>query len=117
MIGGFSPCANVNPWHICFTILTVSSIGIDAGKKLKATNGWTSPGNGIDDYGFTGFAGGRRAGNNGSCYSVGDRGFWWTKTSYNTTSSYYNSFYSTSDKIVYMFDLKKEGYSVRCVKD
>jgi uncharacterized protein (TIGR02145 family) len=91
--------------------------GGEAGKKLKATSGWDgSSGNGTNEYGFSALPGGRRSYNDGSFYSAGNFGYWWTATEYSDGLAYFRL-------MDYYYDYVREGYdkdigfSVRCVGD
>jgi len=56
--------------------MLVDFVGADAGKKLKAKEGWDKNGNGTDEYGFSALPGGR-GNSDGNFYYVGDYGYWW----------------------------------------
>jgi uncharacterized protein (TIGR02145 family) len=86
-----------------------------AGGKMKSTTGWTSPNSGAtNESGFTGLPGGIRS-TNGTYNNIGYDGFWWSSTenvyawtrrlTYGDSSFYRNSSY------------KRNGFSVRCVRD
>ncbi|HMC96535.1 MAG TPA: FISUMP domain-containing protein [Flavobacteriales bacterium] len=65
--------------------------------------------------GFTGLpAGGRYA--NGWFY-MGDIGYWWSSTGYNTNYSYHRTLSFDSCEVNTAFNSKTIGYSVRCVRD
>ncbi|MCL2219904.1 MAG: fibrobacter succinogenes major paralogous domain-containing protein [Chitinispirillia bacterium] len=51
----------------------------NAGTKLKSTTGWSSGGNGTDNYGFSALPGGGRW-NDGNFYDAGNYGHWWSAT-------------------------------------
>jgi uncharacterized protein (TIGR02145 family) len=93
----------------------VASVG-GAGKKLKATSGWSDNGNGTDDYGFSALPG-------GSCYSggnfsnVGYNGYWWTATEDIADYAYFRYMYYNYDGVYSLNDNKSYAWSVRCVGD
>jgi len=105
--------------------------GNAAGGKLKeqGTDHWIDPNLGAsDDYGFTALPGGFRTGSrSGSFFGVGYLGRWWVNTeSYNPWWDNADSvlrwarcrtLFFDSDEVVSGMGLKKNGYSVRCVKD
>jgi uncharacterized protein (TIGR02145 family) len=86
-----------------------------AGKKMKSASGWSKKGNGTNGSGFSGIPGGCRW-NIGVFANIGTLGFWWTTE--NTTDSVLNLFLHCSDGSVHCsYDDKKDGYSVRCLRD
>jgi uncharacterized protein (TIGR02145 family) len=96
-------------WDALVTAVGGSSTG---GTKLKAASGWNI--NGTDDYGFSALPGGMGSG--GSFYVVGNNGYWWSSTQYNTSNAYYKSM----SEYVYVdnqFNDKFFLFSVRCVQD
>ncbi|GBU26450.1 hypothetical protein R83H12_03147 [Fibrobacteria bacterium R8-3-H12] len=104
----------------------VISSCVNAGKLLKASNGWNSyyekSGNGTDDYGFTALPGGDGSVQVSNVYfsGAGNEGNWWS-TRQGSSDAY--SSYAYYWYIKYQFDLaynnntnKKNMYNVRCVK-
>jgi len=89
----------------------------DAGKYLKSKSGWTyySVVENLDTYGFSALPGGYRN-FDGSFYSVGYRGIWWTTTEYGG-GAHRRDMYYNYDYVVELFSDKASGFSVRCVKD
>jgi uncharacterized protein (TIGR02145 family) len=117
---------NVCPtgWHVPTDIdwitLTTNLGGVSvAGGKLKetGTTHWLSPNTGAtNEVGFIALPGGYR--NYGGNFNyIGTYGFWWSATEYNATSAwsrymiYYYSYVSSYNYY------KKNGFSVRCVRD
>jgi len=91
-----------------------------AGKKLKATSGWNSNGNGTDDFGFSALPGGSR--NNVVTISpfnnAGYNGYWWTATATeNGSGSTYRRGMGYDDDHVSEGNVYDYGFSVRCVED
>jgi len=95
-----------------------------AGKKLKATNGWHSNGNGTDDYGFAAMSGGM-----GCCFGhfleffeIDLVGSWWGSGEYDGD---YNGDFAYSLDVYYSYDVaygegkdsKVNLRSLRCIKD
>jgi len=87
--------------------------GTDAGKKLKSTSGWSSGGNGTDEYCFTGMPGGYCQAS-GIFSRLGTYGHWWSATS-NGISAWDRWLKYNSDEMRRYYDDKDIGFSVRCV--
>jgi uncharacterized protein (TIGR02145 family) len=91
-----------------------------AGKKLKAKSGWNDyegeSGNGTDDFGFSALPGGYGY-SDGYFYNVGDCGYWWSASEFNSGYAY------CRDKDYYFeyagwYDGSKSFlFSVRCLQD
>jgi uncharacterized protein (TIGR02145 family) len=112
---------NVCPagWHLPsdgeWTQLT-DFVGSNPGTKLKAKNGWSSNGNGTDDYSFSALPGGYRD-TNGTFNNFGYYGYWWSSAEYATYNAWRRRMtYHTSDVSRY-YSNKIWGFSVRCVRD
>ena len=91
----------------------------NVGEKMKSTSGWPEwsgqSGNGTNTSGFNGLPGGNRI-YDGSFEEIGETGFWWSNTSFNSYPwSRYLSY--NSDDLKYTNRSKESGLSVRCVKD
>ena len=112
-------------WHLPsydeWTTLREYVGSFTAGTKLKATSGWDYngvSGNGTDEYGFSALpgSGGR---SDGSFFSVGSSGVWWsaTESKYDASTAYGASMHY-DDSYFGTFDNSKSWlYSVRCVQD
>lgn len=91
-----------------------------AGGKLKDyyTQYWKDPNPClVNNFGFTALPGGVRLNFSGRFFEIGERGYWWTKTSQNDNYSYSRSMYY-ADKSLNTFELNnKRGCSIRCIKD
>jgi len=90
-----------------------------AGKYLKATSGWNSDGNSQDKYGFSALPGGNGY-SDGRFYGVGNNGDWWSSNESNTNSLYADYRYMGSnygERAYYSNSVKRNLYSVRCIKD
>jgi uncharacterized protein (TIGR02145 family) len=111
-------------WHVStdaeWTTLTTYSGGENvAGGKLRETGitHWEKPNNGAtNESGFTTLPGGYRN-NHGAFANIGFFGFWWTATENVPTASWCRTMGCTGTNILRIFSLKKNGYSVRCIKD
>ncbi len=103
-------------WDLLSTFLGGDN---SAGGKLKeiGTTHWLSPNLGAtNESGFTGLPGGQRD-DSGTFLFLGMDGFWWTNTISDANWAYsreldhdYSNFFSFND-------MKKFGFSVRCIKD
>ena len=103
-------------WTTLSTVLGGESV---AGGKMKTTGTtrWTSPNTGAtNESGFAGLPGGYRF-YNGTFYSIGDYGYWWSSTEYNTYNAWNRNLnYNIGN--VYRTNLDKgNGFSVRCLRD
>lgn len=104
-------------WTTLTTFLGGESI---AGGKLREKGfvHWEKPNEGAtNESGFTALPAGYRN-NNGGFANVGFFGFWWSATEYAAApASWARSAGGGDATILKLFNLKKNGYSVRCVKD
>jgi len=101
--------------------------GTDQGGKMKAKGTleggdglWHNPNSGAtNESGFLALPGGYRAVGNGSFYSIGYNGYWWSATEYDLKGAWNRELnYDNSRVGCYSyFDSKPEGYSVRCIRD
>ncbi len=91
-------------------------VGSNPGTKLKAKSGWSSNGNGTDDYGFSALPGGHRY-SYGTFISIGDNGYWWSSTELNASSAWYRAMFYSSSFVSRLGSNKSWGFSVRCVRD
>jgi uncharacterized protein (TIGR02145 family) len=103
-------------WSTLINYLGGESI---AGGRLKepGTSYWVSPNTGAtNESGFTALPGGLRF-HDGLFHDFGFSGYWWSSTEYSATRAFFRYLdYEYGD--VFRFDnLKKIGFSVRCVKD
>jgi uncharacterized protein (TIGR02145 family) len=110
-------------WHVPtdeeMTTLT-TYLGGDsiAGGKLKETGitHWRTPNAGAtNESGFTALPAGHRD-VNGSYNVMGDEGYWWSQTEYDTTVWYRNMAYNYGG-VIKGNNNRKNGYSVRCLID
>jgi uncharacterized protein (TIGR02145 family) len=93
-----------------------SSIVGGAMKDIGTTH-WASPNTGAtNSSGFTGLPGGYRA-NYGPYDGIGNYGYWWSATQYNSAQSQYRYLYYPNSNVGRDFDYKTIGFSVRCVRD
>ncbi|MDR2592174.1 MAG: hypothetical protein LBC59_05140 [Chitinispirillales bacterium] len=94
-----------------------ASIGENmAGKKLKAKSGWNNNGNGTDEYGFSALPGGGRD-SYGRFGGAGSNGDWWTATEDWSGNAYIRNIYYGYGHVVDKNYDKRNGLSVRCVRE
>ena len=104
-------------WIILRNYLTTDGHSSDEGTALKATSGWDSGGNGTDDYGWLGLPGGYRNAN-GYFSSIGLNGNWWSSSQVvNTNLAFSLGLSSSNDYVNRGVNNKKDGFSVRCLRD
>ena len=90
-----------------------------AGDKLKETGitHWTTPNTGsTNETGFTALPGGYRY-LDGSIINIGLVGFWWSSDESSATDAYYHYMICYFSYLSKLYDNKKFGLSVRCIKD
>jgi uncharacterized protein (TIGR02145 family) len=112
-------------WKILEKYLGMSAADADAGRlretgnvgrKLKSATGWFYNGNGDNSSGFNAVPGGRFY-DNGGFSNPGDYGYFWTATSRGNTTAWCRIIYYSSDGIYRDQDYRRNGYSVRCVRN
>ena len=98
--------------------------GTTEGGALKATINWNSPNTGaVNSSGFTALPGGHCTSNvayyyvDGSYYNVGRNGIWWSSTEDSSSYAWYRKLTYNSSAVYRNYDSKREGFSVRCVRD
>ncbi|MBK7629085.1 MAG: fibrobacter succinogenes major paralogous domain-containing protein [Bacteroidales bacterium] len=103
-------------WTTLSTYLGGESI---AGGKLKetGTTHWATPNNGAtNETGFTALPGGARYGN-GLFGGTGTYGDWWSSKEFSVINSYFINMYNDLIGLYAGNDDKRNGFSVRCLKD
>ncbi len=103
----------------------VSYLGGDrvAGSKLKeaGANNWVGPNrDATNQSGFTGLPGGMREAIYGTFGGQGNFGGWWSSTELTTSelgTAYYRWIHGDTTVVVRNGIFKKDGFTVRCVKD
>jgi len=91
----------------------------DAGGKLKetGTTHWTSPNiSATNETGFTALPGGFRS-TNGTFSNIGNYGYWWSASEYDTTYAWYRFMYNNVSIVYRSYKNKEVGYTVRCLRD
>ena len=112
---GLAPKGYHIPTDAEWTILT-DYLGGDtiAGTKMKSTSGWDN--NGSNTSGFAGLPGGYRD-YDGYFLDVGANGYWWSSSENDTDFAWYRYLNSNNGNVYrYGYD-KKNGFSVRCLRD
>ena len=91
-----------------------------AGTKLKATSGWNEyegkSGNGTDEW-LSALPGGLGGGSSGDFAGVGDLGYWWSATEFNSNYAYLRCMVYNNSGVGRDYGTKSFLASVRCVKD
>ena len=113
-----------NGWHVPtdaeWTVLTdyLSANGHSGaeGRALKSKSGWNYGGNGIDDYGWLGLPGGSRNGD-GYFGNVGNFGSWWSSSQSDAYDAWNRDLSSFYDAVYSYYYNKRNGFSVRCLRD
>jgi len=116
---------NVCPagWHAPtdaeWTTLTNFLGGVSvAGGKMKTTTGWLPPNTGAtNESNFSGLPGGSRYYVDGTFYSVGYGGYWWSSSEYDANGAWGRDLSYNSGDAGRGSSTKRDGLSVRCLRD
>jgi uncharacterized protein (TIGR02145 family) len=118
---------NIAPtgWHVPsdaeYTTLTTYLGGETvAGGKMKesGTTHWTSPNtSATNESGFTALPGGYRDSGDGTFYSVGGYGYYWSSSAIDATYAWLRYLYYSDATAYSFYGSKANGFSVRCVRD
>jgi uncharacterized protein (TIGR02145 family) len=112
-------------WHVPIdaewtTLINFLSGEAVAGGKLKemGMTHWNNPNTGATNIsGFTALPGGYLVEGGLFFYDVGQDGYWWSSTEYNTALAMDRHMFYNDSNVVSYHDNKEYGFSVRCVKD
>jgi len=110
-------------WHVPtnaeWTILTDFLGGETvAGGKMKTTTGWQAPNTGAtNESGFSGLPGGIRDFLDGSFDVIGNIGYWWSSTEFNTYGAWDRDLGYSYGSAGGGGGYKRNGFSVRCLRD
>ena len=107
-------------WTVLTDYLTANGHNGTEGKALKATSGWdfsVYSENGTDDYGWLGLPGGLRYGLYGHFDDVGGYGNWWSSSQEYADGAWGRGLASNDDDVDRYSWPKKNGFSVRCLRD
>ena len=83
---------------------------------LKATEGWSNNGSGTDLFGFSAMPGGSRFYSDGSFFSGGDYGLWWTSSPIES-DLFHRSLWNQEQGILQFSVPLEVGAAVRCLQD
>jgi uncharacterized protein (TIGR02145 family) len=104
-------------WTVFSTFLGGENV---AGKKMKSSSGWiengNGEGNGTNKIGFSGFPGGYRL-SNGDFSSLGGLSEWWSASELDESSAWSRRVGYVRSSLGRLSDNKRNGYSIRCIKD
>lgn len=107
-----------NGWHLPDSDIEynglITAVGMPAGKKLKATSGWSNHGIGDNSSGFAAMPGGKMT-EKGVFINTADAGYFWTTTI--RSLSIVKALFYNSDDIVSVGSADEAGISVRCVRN
>lgn len=87
-----------------------------AGKSLKSESGWNNKGNGANAYFFSALSAGDRL-TGGSYSGEGDYADFWTSTEKNGDDAYVMHLHYIADNASLVAVNKKNGFSIRCLKN
>ena len=107
---------NETDWNTLETYLGGENI---AGGNLKetGTDYWVDPNTGATNIGgFSALPGGFRH-SDGKFFDFGFSGYWWSSKQYISTSAYFRFIHYNESPVFRLYNLKKNGFSVRCLKD
>ncbi len=97
-------------------------LGANAASKLAGNAALWTDGD-LDqsaDFGTSGFfalPSGYRDNSDGAFYDVGEHGYWWSSTEYDSSTAYYRYLHYYSANVNRYYYYKSNGFSVRCVRD
>ena len=111
----------VAEWTALTDYLTADGYSGSEGTALKSTSGWINKddgtsGNGTDDYGWNALPDGTRF-EDGDFYDIGGFGYWWSSSQYSTDNAWYHGLSSYVDNVSSYDSSKRNGFSVRCLRD
>jgi len=90
-----------------------------AGTRLKSKTGWSSKGNGTDEFDFSALPGGRRYSDGHFAYYI-TSGRWWSATEFGArcaNCAYYQFMDSDNADVWELNSTKGVAFSVRCIKE
>jgi uncharacterized protein (TIGR02145 family) len=106
-------------WHIptdAEWVVLTKFLGESAGLKVKSTTGWKNDKNGTNEIDFGGLPGGCRN-VNGTFYGEGYAAYFWSTTEDQSYYGWFRQLSDASDSLGRMQTDKRDGLSVRCLKD
>ena len=90
--------------------------GIDQGTQMKTKSGWNNNGNGTNSSGFSGLPGGFYF-STGKFSFIERFGYWWSYTEDSKTFAWSRGLGYNKNNIYRNSNIKKDGFSIRCVRD
>jgi uncharacterized protein (TIGR02145 family) len=117
---GIAPVGYHIPTNADWDILENFLGGLTGGGALKDTGTafWLTPNTGATNSSrFTGLPGGYRDGSNGAFVFMRFLGGWWSSTDYDAFNAWYCNLDHISALVSRYTYVKKDGFSVRCIKD
>ncbi len=118
-IRGLAPTGYHVPSDAEWTTLETCLGGLEvAGGAMKEAGlmHWQSPNTGAtNSSGFAGLPGGYSS--NGSSYSIGYNGYWWSSTVYIPASAWYRGLVNSNSIVGRYCGSRRPGFSVRCLRD
>ena len=88
----------------------------EAGTKMKSSSGWKNNGNGTNTNGFAGLPGGYRN-YIGKFDYIGAFGYWWSSSESVSNNAWYRYLDGNNGNVARNYNLKRIGFSVRCLRD
>ena len=121
---GLAPNGYHIPTDAEWTILSENLGGTsEAGTKMKSSSGWQNNDNGTNTSGFEGLPDGCRRYyrniNNGHAIfdRVGADAYWWSSSEHDTSYAWCRFLGSNDGDVNRFYGFKKNGFSVRCLRD
>jgi len=90
--------------------------GTDQGTKMKTKIGWHNNGNGTNSSGFSCLPGGLRFSTGDFC-TIESFGYWWSSTEGSELCAWSRGLTYNKSSVSRNSNIKKNGFSVRCIKD
>ena len=90
--------------------------GIDQGTQMKTKSGWHNNGNGTNSSGFSGLPGGFYFSTGEFCI-IESFGYWWSSSEHTESSSWTRGLGYNKNSVSRNSYLKKNGFSIRCVRN
>ena len=87
-----------------------------AGNKMKSSSTDSPSWDGNNSSGFSALPEGLRS-FFGYFYDEGDYGYWWSASPFGTSNARYRKLYSGNDNVYRGYNSRRNGFSVRCLRD
>ncbi|MDC0600499.1 fibrobacter succinogenes major paralogous domain-containing protein [Flavobacteriales bacterium] len=104
-------------WTDLENYITSQGIYGTEGTALKSASGWSSGGNGTDDFGFSALSGGIRSKSSGSFMNAGKQAYSWSSSSYRDGTAWYRALTFWGPDVHRSVFNPRYGLSVRCLRD